>query len=353
VCRELLAEKAKNREKIANNNSRNNEKNLAQNNSQEIAKDKENFANDEMIIRGFDLPKSKMPDGVESFYGDVTDPASLVEFMKRPGKNTKIIVIHCAGIVSISSHYDPKVYEVNVLGTRTVLHAVIDAGCDKFVHISSVHAIPEKSKGEIIREVDHFNAEKVHGLYAKTKAEAAQYVIDIAMAAKLDYNIIHPSGIIGPYDSGHNHTSSLIIDFYKHRLTSAVNGGYDFVDVRDVASGIISAAKNGRNGSCYILSNRYFTVRELLDTEAKVIGRKPLRSYLALWFVKLTAPLAEMYYKIRKVPPLFTAYSLYTIESNANFSHERADRDLNYKTRPLEETIRDSLDWFKKIKLIK
>jgi dihydroflavonol-4-reductase len=303
-------------------------------------------------VCGFDRPGTAMLGGVEPYFGDVTDPESLRDFLKRPAK-TKLILIHCAGIVSISSHYDPRVYEVNVLGTKTVLHAVIDAKVDKFVHISSVHAIPEPQGGGVITEVDHFDPDQVVGLYAKTKAEGAQYVLEVAGRAGLDFNIIHPSGLTGPYDNGHGHVSALVIDYYNGRLTSGVRGGYDFVDVRDVSAGIISACRVDKPGKCYILSNKYYSARTLLEILAKMARRKPIRSYLPLWFARLTAPFSEIYYRLLKTPPLYTSYSLYTLRSNSNFSHELASKELGYTTRDMHQTLRDTVNWFKKIGLIK
>ncbi len=124
-----------------------------------------------------------------------------------------------------------------------------------------------------------------------------------------------------------------------------MNGGYDFVDVRDVADGIISACFNGKDGECYILSNRYVKVRELLDTITGVRGIKRIKSVLPMWFAKLTAPLSELYYSVQKQPPLYTKYSLYTLGSNANFSNAKARAQLNFKTRKLTETVRDTTVW--------
>lgn len=49
---------------------------------------------------------------------------------------------------------------------------------DKFIYISSVHAIPEKPENHAITEVTKFCPNDVVGDYAKTKAEATKYVID-------------------------------------------------------------------------------------------------------------------------------------------------------------------------------
>ena len=227
-----------------------------------------------------------------------------------------------------------------------------DFSVKKLVHISSVHAVPEGKKGSLLTEINHFDPNLVHGLYAKTKAEASQYVID-ATKKGLDASIIHPSGIIGPNDLGNGHLTSMLIDFLNHDLTALVKGGYDFVDVRDVSDAIISCVTNGRKGECYFVTNHFYMIEHIMGIAAKITNRKPIRTILPLWFAKLTAPLSEIYYKIRKMPPLYTSYSLYTLHSNANFSHEKATEELNYHPRNIEETIHDTIQYMKEHALIR
>ena len=254
---------------------------------------------------------SRLAPQVQVFRGDVCDKESLRDFFANP-QGERRILIHAAGIVSIASKYSQKVYDVNVGGTRNVIELCKLYNVEKLVYVSSVHAIPEKPLGETMAEVDRFQAGDVVGLYAKTKAEATQLVLDAARDG-LDASVVHPSGIIGPYDYGRGHLTQLVVDFARGSLRACVKGGYDFVDVRDVADGIIACCENGRRGECYILSNHYFSVRSLLDMLQKLTARKPIRTVLPLWFAKMTAPLAELYYKLRHQPPLFTRYSLYTL----------------------------------------
>ena len=95
------------------------------------------------------------------------------------------------------------------------------------------------------------------GPYAKTKAEATQAVLE-AVKQGLNAVVVHPSGIIGPYDNGNNHIVKLAKDYISGKLLAGVIGGYDFVDVRDVAKGCIAAVDKGEVGECYILSNRFY-----------------------------------------------------------------------------------------------
>ena len=85
--------------------------------------------------------------------------------------------------------------------------------------------------------------------------------------------------MIGPYDFGSSHLTQMVLDFLEGRLKACVRGGYDFVDVRDVADGAIKACKFGRSGQCYILSNQFFTIRDFLNQIAEISGKKKSLSF--------------------------------------------------------------------------
>ena len=216
-------------------------------------------------VRGLALPSDRsvlyQHPNMEVIYGDVRDKKSMQPLFAHD-EGQELVVIHTAGIVSITSKYRQNVYDVNVTGTRNVVELCWKYGVKKLVYDSSVHAIPEPKSG-IITEVTHFNPEDVVGLYAKTKAEASQIVLDSASHG-LDASIVHPSGIIGPGDYGHAHLTQMILDYLDGRLIACVPGGYDFVDVRDVADGTISCVDHGKKGECYILSNCFFSIPDLL-----------------------------------------------------------------------------------------
>ncbi len=277
------------------------------------------------------------------FRGDVTRPDSLTSFFDH-GPADRLVVIHAAGMVSISSRHKKLVEQVNIKGTENIIAWCLRSRAEKLIYVSSVHAIPEQPG--VIAETGGFDPDRVVGLYAKTKAAATRKVLD-AVRMGLDATVVHPSGIIGPGDYAGSHTVQLMIDFLEGRLGACVKGGYDFVDVRDAAAGVIAAEK-GRRGGCYILSGRYVPVKELLERLAFVSYKKPVRVVLPSTLARAVAPLAEGYYGLLRQPPLFTSYSLYTLRSNGHFSHALADRELAYTVRPLDETLRDTVDFLLK-----
>ncbi len=301
-------------------------------------------------IRALLLPKesSKSLEGIPcSIYrGDITQKESLTSFFQVPA-GFQIIVIHCAAVVSIGSRFDESVFRVNVLGTENVGELCQKVG-GTLIYVSSVHAIQEGPEGTIIRETKNFDPEQVQGFYAKSKALAAQAILRQVEQTGLRACIVHPSGLIGPGDYGNTHMTHLILQAMEGHLPAIVKGGYDFVDVRDVAMGILSAVDRGKSGETYLLTNRYATISQVVDLVARTVKRRKIRTVIPLWTAKLTAPVMETYSRWRKTVPLFTGYSLYTLQSNSNFSHEKADQELGYRNRPLEVTIRDTVTWLKR-----
>ena len=277
------------------------------------------------------------------YYGDVTKADTLNSVFEGSG-DAEIFVIHCAAVVYIKSKYNSRVYDVNVNGTKNIVDKVLEYNA-KLIYVSSVHAIPEKSDGDLISEVSIFNPDDVVGLYAKTKAEAARYVMDSVKDKGLNACIVHPSGILGPYDFSNSHLTALVSEIVRGKLPMCVKGGYDFVDVRDVAKGIIMACDKGKMGECYIMSGEFVSIKKLADLVCDVVGRKRIKVVLPIMIAKIVAPFYEMYYNVKKKTPLFTKYSLYTLSSNSNFSNEKAKRDLGFVTRDITDTVRDMVMW--------
>ena len=195
-----------------------------------------------------------LPKEVRTVIGNVCDKSSLSDFFADADSRT--CVIHCAGIVSVASRPGPRLYQVNVGGTWKVLRQCMEHDVSKMVYVSSVHAIPEKPKGCIITEDCEFSPGLVDGDYAKSKAAATELVFDAAERG-LNASIVFPSGIIGPGDLQGGSFTSMAKSFLSGKLPFAVRGGYDFVDVRDVANGILACSESGEPGKGYILSGCY------------------------------------------------------------------------------------------------
>lgn len=278
------------------------------------------------------------------FTGDMRDRESLRPLFEN-AEDRQLIVIHTAAIISIAKRMPSALHAVNVDGVRNILALCQENAVCRLVHVSSVHAIPELPNGLVMREPSSFSPDAVIGGYAKTKAEAAQLVLDAA-ASGLDAVIVFPSGILGPYDEGGNHLIQLVADYLDGKLPACVAGGYDFVDVRDVAQGCLLAAERGRAGEGYILSGHYLSIKKLLDTASSISGNKKTR-VIPTWLAQAAVPFVELDARIHGTRPLFTGYSLHTLNVNGRFSSEKAQRELGYTARDPRETVADMIAWLR------
>ncbi len=274
--------------------------------------------------------------------GDITSPASLREFFSQGGKNS--CCVHCAGMISIASNPGNRITKINVEGTANIIELCKEYHIGKLIYVSSVHALPETPAGQPICEVSHLSPDAVFGAYGKSKAAATQLILDAA-GCGLNASVVHPSGIIGPGDLSGGNMSQMLTAFCQGSLPVGVRGGYDFVDVRDVAEGIISCAECGRAGECYILSGHYLTIRQLLTIASAFSGLRSPRYYIPLSIAKLLAPAAEAFSLRRQKTPYFTPYSISVLGSNGLFSHKKAAAELGYSPRPASDTLKDTMTW--------
>jgi nucleoside-diphosphate-sugar epimerase len=292
-----------------------------------------------LVWRGEDASSIQGLD-VERVEGDVLDPASLA-----PALDGVDTVYHLAGIISIMPGQNPFVWKVNVEGTRNVLAAARRASVKRLVYTSSIHAIKRAPQGVEMDESFGFDANNPYGEYDRSKATASLEVQNAAQA-DLDAVIVCPTGVVGPYDFRGSEMGEVIRGAAEAKPMFYVEGAYDFVDVRDVADGMIAAAGKGRRGESYILGGNKISVRYMLETVREVTGKAFSSIKIPFSLAEFAAKFTPWYYRRIKAKPRFTPYSLEVLQSNSNISHAKAERELGYKPRPVLETIADTVRWY-------
>ncbi len=292
-----------------------------------------------LIWRGEDTTSLRgLP--IEQVEGDVLDPASLDAAMDGVDN-----IYHLAGIISIMPGKSPFVWKVNVEGTRNVLAAARRNRVRRLVYTSSIHALKRAPHGVKMDESLGFDADNPYGEYDRSKA-AASLEVQIAAQSDLDAVIVCPTGVIGPYDFRGSELGEVLRGAAEARPMFYVEGAYDFVDVRDVANGLILAAEKGRCGESYLLSGHKISVRDLIASVRDVTGKAFASIKIPFSLAEFAAKVTPLYYRMTKSKPRFTPYSLEVLQSNSDVSHAKATKELGYKPRPVTETIADTVRWF-------
>ncbi|HHY76713.1 MAG TPA: SDR family oxidoreductase [Firmicutes bacterium] len=293
-----------------------------------------------MVLPGEDLTPLRGLD-VEIVEGDVRDPESLDNAFRGAD-----LVFHLASIISLLPGRSELLEQVNVRGARNVAEACLRNGVRRLVHTSSIHALVEPPRGVGIDENSGLDPLRVSMEYSKTKARGTLEVLDVIRKG-LDGVIVYPTGVIGPNDFKPSEVGKMIIYFIRGHLPISIEGGYNFVDVRDVAHGHILAAEKGRTGEGYILAGEWISVTDVLKEVASVVGRPVPKLKLSPSAATAVAKALTSFSRMTGKKPLVSEDMVEALLSNSEVSSTKALTELGFKPRPIRETIRDTVLWFK------
>jgi nucleoside-diphosphate-sugar epimerase len=277
--------------------------------------------------------------GCELASGDLSDERAI-----RDGMAGCDAVIHVAAMyeVGIPASQREPMREANVGGTERVLGAALEAKIPKVVYVSTV-GVFGNTHGKVVDETYEHPAKEFTSCYEQTKWEAHQSAKRL-IGEGLPCVIVQPGGVYGPGD-----TSSIagLLDQYfagKMPLIPFPEAGFCLSHVEDIATGVLLGLDKGKAGEAYVISGPVTTVREAIETVAKVSGRKAPKRAIPVPLMKAMIPIGPLVGKMMGQPP--NLRELISSTDGVTFwaSHEKATRELGYEPRGLEQGLREMLE---------
>ncbi|MFW6262217.1 MAG: NAD-dependent epimerase/dehydratase family protein [Spirochaetota bacterium] len=285
------------------------------------------------------------------------------------------VVYHVAGMISFMRGDGEALHRVNVEGTKAVLAAARRAAVPRLVYVGTIEAFSLEDGDFPITEETPIDPDRTVMDYGRTKALAMQLVLasgtepaghsgtnatgtsggtelatgtpaGTSAGTEPECVVCAPTAFLGPPDYRLSSLGRFVLDTVRGRLPLAVNGGFDFVDVRDVADGVVRAGERGASGRVYLLGGEYATIPDIIGAleEASGVARPlvklPVRAILPF------AGIVHLYCRITGRPPRFTRGSLRLLSLGVRVDSSRARDELGYQTRPLRETLSDTVGWF-------
>lgn len=284
--------------------------------------------------------------GAEVCHGNILDKNDVQKLCKGVDK-----VFHLAAKISIDKKDKDIVYNTNVNGTQNVIDCCLEQNIQKLIHFSTFHTYGTYSPEGIQDESTPLVTDSPLS-YENSKAEAERRIMD-ASSKGLKATVLKPTAIIGPFDFQPSYLGQALIKIYQNKLPMLVEGGYDFIDVRDVVNAALQAAEKEHDSERYIISGNWLSLKELSATINKVTGKKTPRMVVPAFMAKIGLPFIHAFASITKTHPLYTAESLDILKySNGNISNEKAKNELGLNPRPIEESLKDIFEWFQENNLV-
>ncbi len=278
---------------------------------------------------------------VKTVKGNVLDRNSLKVLMQDCDA-----VFHTAGVIELGYKHIQSVYDINVKGTQNVLETAKECGVKKIVHFSSIHAYDHSPHDQPLDEKRHFVGE-ISIFYDQTKRDGHILAQEAAKNGQ-HVVIVCPTSVVGPYDYKPSKLGKAVIDISKGSVPSAVKGGFDFVDVRDIAKGAILALEKGENGTTYILGGKYHSIKSFSEYVLRANGSRKKMLELPLFMAYIGVPFIQLYAKITGKPPLYDkTYIDILADGNKQTLSDKAKNELGYTPRDLEVSLTDTVSWFK------
>jgi dihydroflavonol-4-reductase len=274
--------------------------------------------------------------------GDMRDRAAVAAAVQGAR-----YVFHVAADYRLWAPDPGEIFRTNVDGTRAVMGAALAAGVERVVYTSSVATLRLHANGCPADETSPLSEDEAIGAYKRSKVAAERLVEDMVSRERLPAVIVNPSTPIGPRDVRPTPTGRIIIEAASGHMPAFVDTGLNVVHVDDVAAGHLAALRRGRIGERYILGGDNLSLADLLARIAVLTGRRPPRVRLPRALVYPLALAAESLAYITRREPFVTRDGLRMAKHKMFFTSAKAARELGYTSRPVDDALRDALQWFR------
>jgi dihydroflavonol-4-reductase len=276
---------------------------------------------------------------LEYVTGDLRDPASLERAMKDVNR-----VFHVAADYRLWAKHSQEIYDSNVGGTKNLLAATKNAGVEQLIYTSTVATIAV-DRPELPNESTDAQLEEMIGHYKRSKWMAEQEVLRSAREG-FPAIVAMPTTPVGPWDWKPTPTGKIILDFLNGRMPGYVETGLNFVGVEECAAGHLLVSERGKIGERYLLGAENLTLKDLLDTLAKITGL-PAPSMKIPHGVALSVAYVESAFSrlIGKVPQI-PVEGVKIAQHKMFVDCSRAERELGFQSQPVAAALERAVRWY-------
>ena len=280
---------------------------------------------------------------LEVVEGDLNDPSSLARAVVGCS-----VVFHVAADYRLWTRNPDEMIRTNVEGSRALIRVACEAGAERIIYTSSVATLGINKDGTPSDENTPSTEADMIGDYKRSKFLAEEAVHAIIREDGAPVVIVNPSAPVGPNDIKPTPTGRMIVEAAAGRMPAFVDTGLNVVHVDDVAAGHLLAWKQGVLGERYVLGGEDMALADILAAIARICNRKPPTIRIPHGAIMPVAYIAEAWTRLTGgSEPFVTVDGIRMARKKMYFSSAKAERDLGYKARPVQQAFEDSVTWFR------
>lgn len=254
-------------------------------------------------------------------------------------------VYHCAALIS----FNPKDYytlrRINIEGTANVVNLCLTNNIEKLCYVSSIATLGKAEDNGLITEENHWNPEADNSVYAITKY-GAEMEVWRATQEGLNAVIVNPGVILGGgfWKMGSGSLFKMVYKGMKHYT----KGVFGYIDVNDVARGMIELMSSNFVNERYILVAENWSFKDFIFSVAKNLKVDPPKKEAKKWQLQMAWRLDWLRYFFKRKYRKLTKQTANRIFENTSYSSQKIKKDLHFEFKPIESSIAETCDLFLK-----
>jgi dihydroflavonol-4-reductase len=276
---------------------------------------------------------------LEYVTGDLRDAVSLERAMNGVQR-----VFHVAADYRLWAKHPQDIYDSNVGGTKNLLAAAKRAGVAQLIYTSTVATIAV-DRPELPNEFTEAKLQEMIGHYKRSKWMAEQEVLHAAKEG-LPVIVAMPTTPVGPWDWKPTPTGKIILDFLNGKMPGYVETGLNFVGVEECAAGHLLVSEKGKIGERYLLGAENLTLKEVLDTLAKITGLRAPGMKIPHGVALGVAYVESAFSRLIGKEPGIPVEGVKIARHNMFVDASRARRELGFQPGPVAAALERAVRWY-------
>src|SRR6266403_1837389 len=276
---------------------------------------------------------------LEYVTGDLRDSASLARALAGVTR-----VFHVAADYRLWAKRKQDIYDSNVGGTRNLLDAAKRAGVEQLIYTSTVATIAV-DRPQHPNEFTDAKLEEMVGHYKRSKWMAEREALGAAKSG-LPVIVAMPTPPVGPWDWKPTPTGKIILDFLNGKMPGYVETGLNFIGVEDCAAGHLLIAEKGKVGERYLLGGENLTLKQMLDTLAKITGLSAPSLKIPHGLALGVAYANTVFSRLLGREPGIPVEGVKIARHMMFVDCSRAQRELGFKAGPVAAALERAVRWY-------